>query len=82
MKPHITLRSTLPSSYEEAEGMGLIRDGEIVKCPICGSDYIKLTNERYEECHGYILSEYTIVCGECGQELGIWDHGGLFLSYL
>lgn len=82
MKARVTLRSTIPSSYEEAQAMGLICDGEIVKCHICGSDNIKRTKECYEECHGYVLSEYTIECGECGQELGIWDHGGLFLSYL
>ncbi len=82
MKPHITLRSTIPSSYEEAEAMGLICDGEIVKCPICGSTDIRQTDEYYEECHSYVLAEYTIVCGECGQELGVWDHGATFPAYL
>jgi hypothetical protein len=82
MKPRITLRSLRPSSYEEAEDMGLIRDGEIVKCHICGSSDVRRTKSCYEECHSYVLAEYTVVCGECGAELGIWDHGAIFPAYL
>lgn len=82
MKAHITLRSTIPSSYEEAEAMGLICDGEFTKCPICGSTNVKETRFCYEECFSYVLAEYTAVCGECGQELGIWDHGAIFPAYL
>lgn len=62
--------------------MGLIRDDEFVRCPVCGSYNLKQTNSCYEECHTYLLVEYTVVCGECGQELGTWDHGAIFPTYL
>ena len=82
MKPHVTLRSTFPSSYEEAEAMGLIRDNEFAKCPVCGCERIKRKDERLEEFHGWFVAEYTAVCEECGAELGIWDHGAIFPAYL
>lgn len=82
MPPRVTLRSTFPSSYEEAEAMGLIHDDEFVKCPVCGCCNVKRTRESLEECHGWLVGEYTAVCGECGAELGIWDHGAIFPAYL
>ena len=71
-----------PSSYAEAEAMGLIRDGEFAKCPVCGCERIEHTHESYEEFHGWFVAEYTAVCGGCGAELGIWDHGAIFPAYL
>ena len=82
MTPTITLRSTFPSSYEEAEAMGLISGDEFTKCPVCGSCDVRRTRYSLEECHGWLVGEYTAVCGGCGAELGIWDHGAIFPSYL
>ena len=78
----VTSRSAFPSSYEEAEALGLISGDEFTKCPVCGCERIERKHESLEECHGWLVGEYTAVCHSCGEELGIWDHGAIFPAYL
>lgn len=38
--------------------------------------YHTTVNPIYEECHGFHLVEYDIVCSKCGKTIGHYAYGG------
>ena len=54
--------------------MKYYKDGSPAECT-CGSKEFNVENEQYEECFGYILSEYDMICAKCGKLGNHWAYG-------
>jgi hypothetical protein len=49
------------------------KDGTPLICPNCGSDDLYDKNHHYED--GRFLVEYTVYCGDCGEDFVTWSYG-------